>query len=164
MIDLRKALDTMRDSEVEFVLIGGAAMVAHGSAQATQDLDICYERSRANIGRLVKALASYRPRLRGVPADIPFRFDEKTVEAGMNFTLTTDLGDLDLFGEVSGLGGYEVVRASSETMQVYDRPCNILSLDGLIKAKRAAGRPRDLAALPELEALNELRRKLRGQD
>ena len=160
MIDLQKALHALGDAGVEFVLIGGAAMVAHGSAQVTQDLAICYERSRENIRRLVKALAPYRPRLRGAPADIPFRFDEGTLERGLNFTLTTDLGDLDLFGEVSGLGSYDVVRASSETIQVYERSCKILSLDGLIKAKRASGRPRDLAAIPELEALRELRREL----
>ncbi len=68
MIDLERALNALRDREVEFVLIGGAAMVAQGSAQVTQDLDICYERSRENIRRLVKALAPYRPRLRGAPA------------------------------------------------------------------------------------------------
>ncbi len=136
-------------------------MVAHGSAQVTQDLDICYERSRENIRRLVRALKSCHPRLRGAPSDVPFRFDVETIERGLNFTLTTDLGDLDLLGEVTGLGLYHLVRASSETMQVYGKSCHILSLDGLIKSKRAAGRPRDLAALPELEALAELRRKLR---
>lgn len=62
MINLQKALDALRDAGVEFVLIGGAAMVAHGSAQVTQDLDICYGRSRENIGRLVSALAPARRR------------------------------------------------------------------------------------------------------
>lgn len=160
MINLQKALDVLREAGVEFVLIGGAAMVAQGSAQATQDLDICYERSRDNIGRLVKALAPNHPRLRGAPADIPFRFDEETIEHGLNFTLATDLGDLDLFGEVVGLGSYTAVRAASDTMQVHERDCAVLSLDALIKAKQASGRPRDLAAIPELEALRELRREL----
>jgi len=160
MINLQKALDALRDSGVEFVLIGGAAMVAHGSAQATQDLDICYERSRENIGRLVSALAAAHPRLRGAPGDLPFRFDVETIERGLNFTLSTDLGDLDLFGEVAGLGPHSAVRAASETMQLFGGSCRILSLEGLIKAKKAAGRPRDLAAVAELEALRELRRGL----
>jgi len=162
MIELRKALNVLRKGEVEFVLIGGAAMVPHGSAQVTQDLDICYARSRENIRRLVKALAPYRPRLRGVSNDVPFRLDEETLARGMNFTLATDLGDLDLFGEVKGLGPFDVVRATSENVQVFEGTCAILSLDGLIKAKRAAGRPRDLAVLPELEALRELRKKLKS--
>jgi hypothetical protein len=160
MINLQKALDALRDAGVEFVLIGGAAMVAHGSAQGTQDIDICYDRSRENIRRLVRALEPYHPRLRGAPADVPFLFDERTIEHGLNFTLTTDLGDLDLLGEVTGLGPYTAVRAASETMLVYGKNCNILSLEGLIKTKRATGRPRDLLALPELEALRELRREL----
>ncbi len=163
MINLQKALDALRDAGVEFVLIGEAAMVAHGSAQATQDLDICYERSRENIRRLVRTLEPYHPRLRGAPADVPFRFDEETIERGLNFTLTSDIGDLDLLDEVTGLGPYGAVRASSETMSVYGRNCNILSLDGLIKAKRATGRPRNLAAIPELEALQELRRELQSK-
>jgi len=160
MISFQKALVALRNAGVEFVLIGGAAMVAHGSALATQDLDICYERSHENIRRLVSALAPFHPRLRGAPADIPFRFDSDTLERGLNFTLATDLGDLDLFGEVAGLGAYKVVRAASDIVQVYGTDCPILSLDALIRAKQAAGRPRDLAAIPELEALRELKRKL----
>jgi hypothetical protein len=163
MIDLPKALNALRDAEVEFVLIGGAAMVAQGSAQVTQDLDLCYRRSDENIHRLEKALSPHRPRLRGAPANIPFRFDEETIKRGLNFTLATDIGDLDLLGEVAGLGPYDAVRALSETMEVYGRSCNILSLEGLIKSKRAAGRPRDLAVIPDLEALSELRRKLKSE-
>jgi hypothetical protein len=163
MIHLQKALDVLREAGVEFVLIGGAAMTAHGSATITQDLDICYERSHENINRLVKAFGPHHPRLRGAPADVPFRFDEETIEAGLNFTLATDLGDLDLMGEVAGLGPYRAVRAASETMVVYGRDCQVLSLDGLIQAKKAAGRPRDLAAVTELEALRELRRELGRQ-
>jgi hypothetical protein len=163
MIDLPKALNALRDAEVEFVLIGGAAMVAQGSAQVTQDLDLCYQRSHENIHRLVKALSPHRPWLRGAPANIPFQFDEETIKRGLNFTLATDIGEIDLLGEVAGLGPYDAVRALSETMQVYGRGCNILSLEGLIKAKRAAGRPRDLAVIPELEALSELRRKLNSE-
>lgn len=163
MIDLQKGLNALWDAEVQFVLIGGAAMVAQGSAQVTQDLDVCYKRSRENARRLVKALAPHRPKLRGAPADVPFKFDEETIRRGLNFTLATDLGNVDLFGEVTGLGAYDAVRAASETMQVFGRKCEILSLDGLIKAKRAAGRPRDLAVIPELEALSELRQKLKGK-
>jgi hypothetical protein len=160
MIDLQKTLDALRDAQVEFVLIGGAAMAAHGSTQVTQDLDLCYERSAENIRRLVRALEPYHPRLRGSPPDIPFHFDAETIRDGLNFTLATDIGDLDIWGEVAGLGPYQAVKASSETLQVFGRDCRILSLAGLIKSKRAAGRPRDLASIRELEALSELRREL----
>lgn len=71
----------------------------------------------------------------------------------MTFTLTTDLADIDLLGEVLGLGVYEAVYAVSEEIEVYGLPCSVLTLEGLIRAKRAAGRPKDLRALYELEAL-----------
>jgi hypothetical protein len=158
--DFEKILTLFEEARVEFVVIGGVAMVAHGSAQATFDLDLCYRRSQENVERLCLALAPYHPALRNAPKNLPFRFDGPTVKNGLNFTLSTDLGDLDLLGEVAGLGFYEGVVEFSQTGEVSGKQCRILSLEGLIRAKRAAGRPRDLAALPELEALKELREKL----
>jgi len=73
----------------------------------------------------------------------------------MNFKLSTDAGDVDLFGEVTGLGGFEEVLKFSERLDLYDFSCNILSLEGLIKSKKRLGRPKDLKVIPELEALLE---------
>src|SRR5690348_16683970 len=100
------ALKRLSDAGVNFVLIGGYAARLHGSAYVTQDLDICYERSVSNFQRLSAALAPLHPRLRGAPDSIPFVLDEKTLAQGMNFTLATDLVDLDLIGEVSGIGQF----------------------------------------------------------
>ena len=86
--------------DVEFVIIGGMAAVAHGSAYLTLDLDLCYSRKKENVEKLAQALASFHPRLRGAPADLPFRLDAATLRSGLNFTLTTDVGDLDILGEV----------------------------------------------------------------
>lgn len=74
----------------------------------------------------------------------------------MNFTLSTDLGDIDLLGEVAGLGAYQKALEASSTEQIFGHGCAVLTLDGLICSNRAAGRPRDLEALMELEALREL--------
>ncbi len=156
MIEFERCLNILRDEQVEFVVIGGVAGAAHGSTAVTFDLDICYARSAANLERLVRALAPFHPRLRDAPSDHPFKFDLETVRQGLNFTLTTDLGDLDLFGEVAGLGGYEQTRASSISLELYGRPCLLLSLDGLIQSKRASNRPKDKLAVLELEALKEL--------
>lgn len=87
---------------VEFVLVGGAAATAHGSARLTQDIDVVYRRSSANIACLVATLADHAPYLRGAPPGLPFRWDTRTLERGLNFTLTTDLADLDLLGEIVG--------------------------------------------------------------
>ncbi|HEY3305597.1 MAG TPA: hypothetical protein VGL70_18895 [Candidatus Binatia bacterium] len=76
----------------------------------------------------------------------------------MNFTLTTDLGDVDILGEVTGLGSYEKLLPVSEEMEVFGLGCKVLTLEGLIKAKKVAGRTKDLMLLPELEALLEIRK------
>jgi len=159
VIELEPTLRLLFKHDVEFVIIGGFAMNLHGSAYVTFDLDLCYERSRANLKRIAAALAPYHPRLRGFPQDLPFIWDEQTLQHGTNFTLVTDFGDVDLLGEVSGLGDYEAVRAASVVMPLYGFECRVLSLDGLITAKRAAGRTKDLLALPELETLLELTRE-----
>jgi hypothetical protein len=163
-MEFERALILLLDNQIEFVVIGGVAMYAHGSAQLTRDLDICYNRTRANVQRMTNVLEAVHPRLRGAPEGLPFRLDVETVLRGLNFTLSTDLGELDLLGEVSGVGGYDEAKSVSDEVELFGRNCLVLSLDALIRAKRAAGRPRDLAAIPELEALRELRRKLKEPD
>jgi predicted nucleotidyltransferase len=77
----------------------------------------------------------------------------------LNFTLTTDLGAVDLLGEISGLGGYKSVKASSEVLSLYGLEMNVLTLEGLLAAKRAAARGKDKEAIVELEALLELKNR-----
>ena len=60
-------LTRLSQGGVEFVVIGGAAALAHGSARVTFDVDVCYRRTRENIERLCEALASLHPTLRGAP-------------------------------------------------------------------------------------------------
>jgi hypothetical protein len=143
-------------SLVEFVIVGGIAGTIHGSTQATFDLDICYARNEGNLARLAESLSPFHPQLRGAPAGLPFIWDVETLRRGLNFTLLTDLGDLDLLGEVLAVGSYEQARATSIIVPLFDVECAVLSLDGLIVAKRAAGRTKDKLILPELEALREI--------
>jgi predicted nucleotidyltransferase len=158
-VKLQETLRALFDANVEFVLIGGAAMQMQGSAHLTEDLDFCYARSSKNLERLALALAPHHPRLRGAPENLPFRFDAATIKHGLNFTLMTDLGWIDFLGEVAGLGGYEEVKKNSEVMAIFEMDCLVLSLEGLIRAKKAAGRSRDLEVIPELEGLLDLRKR-----
>ena len=155
----RRSLDALRDAAVEFIVIGGVAASAHGSAQVTFDLDICYQRGVENLKRLSEALRPYHPRLRGAPEGLPFVLDANTLERGMNFTLTSDLGDIDLLGEIAGIGQYREAFALSDCVDLFGGPCRVLSLEGLIRSKRAAGRDKDLSALREIEALREMKRQ-----
>jgi hypothetical protein len=155
--DAPEMLRRLTAEKVEFILIGGLAMMAHGSSNVTKDIDVCYARSPENIAKVVAALAPLHPYLRGAPAGLPFHFDAPTIQAGLNFTLTTDLGDVDFLGEVSGLGGYEQALTQSEQLMIFNFRLYILSLDGLIAAKKAAGRGKDRQHLLELEELKKMR-------
>jgi hypothetical protein len=155
MTDFEALLGALVASRVEFIIVGGAAATAHGSARLTNDLDIVYSRSAENIGRLVAALRGLRPYLRGAPAGLLGRFDEATIQAGLNFTLTTAAGDLDLLGELSGGGRYEQLLLDSIPIRLFGFDCFCLGLDRLIEVKRAAGRPKVLEAIAELEALRD---------
>jgi hypothetical protein len=154
-MQFESAVRALRDAEVEFVIIGGVAATFHGSASVTFDLDICYSREATNLSRLAKALAPFHPRLRGIPDHLPFIWDASTLRNGSLFTLKTDLGDIDLLGEVTGLGGYAEVKAMAIDVEAYGGSVSTLNLRGLIQSKRAAGRPKDLLVLPELESLLE---------
>ncbi len=155
MIKPTLAIKAFAENQVAFVVIGGMAMRGHGSSYLTQDLDICYSRERENLKKLAAALAPFNPRPRGFAADLPFIWDEQTLRNGANFTLETSIGDIDLLAEVSGLGTFSEVRDESITISLYGYQVKVLSIEGLIKAKRAAGRVKDLNALPELEILRD---------
>jgi predicted nucleotidyltransferase len=160
--DFKSLLRTLGEAEVEFILIGGLAATVHGSARLTRDVDVVYRRSRENLQRLALALAPYHPYLRGAPPGLPFQWDAATIERGLNFTLTTDLGQLDVLGEIVGGGRYEDLLQHTVTAQIFGVNCRTLTLEQLIHVKRAAGRPKDLEAIAELEAILEERRQAEG--
>ena len=153
MTDYQKALEVLRGGGVRFIVIGGVAATAHGSTQLTNDLDVVYARGNDDIARLAAALAPHAPYLRGVPPGLPFRFDAATIKMGLNFTLDTDFGPLDLLGEATGGGNYGALQGHTVTLELYGGPCLCVDLPTLIQLKRAAGRPKDILALAELEAL-----------
>jgi len=148
-----KLLPALVQAGVEFVLIGGVAGIIHGAARVTYDVDIVYARSGANLARLAAALAPLNPYLRGAPAGLPFRWDAATLRNGLNFTLTTAAGDIDLLGEVVGGGDYERLLPHSCEVEAFDVSFRCVSLAKLIELKRAAGRPKDFEAIAELESL-----------
>ena len=118
-------------------------------------VEVCYSRSTANLGRLAATLALFHPRPRGFPESLPFVWDETMLRNSTVLTLQTDLGEIDLLAEVAGVGGWDEVKAQSREIDAFERRVSVLGLPALIRSKRAAGRPKDLAAIPELESLLE---------
>ena len=157
--DFKKIIPALVHGNIEFIVIGGVAATVHGSARTTFDLDVVYSRAPQNIECLVQALKPFSPYLRDAPEGLPFIFDEKTVQKGLNFTLTTEIGYLDLFGEIVGGGTYEDLLPYSREIEVFGVKCLCLGLERLIQVKRAAGRPKDFEVIAELEAILEEREK-----
>ena len=155
MTDFNALLRLLTENEVEFIIVGGAAATAHGSARLTLDLDVVYKRSAENIARIVNALGPIKPYLRGAPAGLPFDWSAETVAKGLNFTLITTLGALDLLGEIVGGGGYEQLFPETIDIEIAGVSCRCLNLERLIKVKRAAGRPKDLETVAELQQILE---------
>jgi hypothetical protein len=156
MLDAAAIVRRLTEQRVEFVVVGGLAMIARGSAYLTKDLDICYNRTPDNLAALVAALAPLHPYLRGAPQELPFHVDVPTLLAGLNYTFITDCGDLDLLGEVSGVGTYPQVLAQSSVELMFGMKVHVLSIDGLIAAKKAAGRNKDHGHLLELLELKKM--------
>ncbi len=155
MTDYDKILGVLVSAGVEFIIVGGAAATAHGSARLTEDLDIVYSRQKENIQRLVKALTPLQPRLRGAPENLPFQWDEETIRKGLNFNLTTSAGWLDLLGEITLGGVFSQLLPESIELNVFGNKCLCLGLKRLIEVKRATARPKDFEAIAELQIILE---------
>jgi hypothetical protein len=146
------------EKEVRFVVVGGLAAAAHGSSRVTNDLDVCYDAmDPANIETLASILAGWQAYPRGVETGLPFIMDARTLRGAPTLTLTTSEGDIDVLDRIAGVGDHAAVRKHSEKITALGVTFRVLNLPSLIKAKRAAGRPRDFDHLPELEALLALR-------
>lgn len=140
---------------VEFVLIGGMAGRVHGSPTVTNDLDICYRRTRANCERLAKTLHELRARLRDFPPELPSRIDATSIWQGDNFTFVTQAGFLDCLAspEEGAPTGYEHLADNALTVTIVDAAILVCSIEDLIRMKEAAGRPKDLIEVEVLKAV-----------
>jgi predicted nucleotidyltransferase len=142
---------------VEFMVIGGQAAALLGSPLPTYDVDLCYRRTAENLQRLADALKELHPTPRGAPPDLPFRLDAQALALGSNFTFQTDHGPLDLLGWVEPFGTYEELSPRATFITVDSLTLLTISLDDLIAIKRHIKRPKDQAALLQLESLKRLR-------
>ena len=150
---LSDLLSRLIDRHVDFVVVGGFAAVAHGCTLLTQDIDICCDFSEDNLLKLQRAVADLHPVHRMTPQRLPLKLTRKFCKGLKNLYLDTDYGPLDCLSSVLGIGEFAVVKEQSTALNTGIR---VLSLDALIKAKKAMGRDRDKTAVIQLEAIKNL--------
>ena len=163
-LDLGSLLGALNKHGVDFVVIGGVAGLAQGSAYPTYDLDVAYARDRANLERLVEALRDLDVTLRGAPANLPFPLDVKTLENGASFTFDTVYGKFDILGDAAGSGGYDSLRKKAVLTVVAGSEVRVASIDHLIAMKRSANRPKDRNMVEEYIVLADEIRKREAND
>lgn len=144
---------------VEFVVVGGVAAALHGSSLVTIDLDLCAPFSTENLTRLLPELIELGARFRAHPERPNLENDPERFSRFRLLMLETALGPLDVLREIDGVGAYPDVKRASVRLDLGELRVRVLGLEALIAAKRAAGREKDLRALPELEATLRLRRR-----
>jgi len=159
MQGLKDLLCRMATGGVDFILAGGFGAMAHGSSLVTRDVDVVCRMDPENLLRLHKATGDLRPVHRMTPERLSFTRDQAERGQLSNLYLSTDWGQLDCLGEIMGLGGYSECLTRSEPLDLDGQKIRVLSLEALIVAKRAMGRPRDLHTVLELEAIRERLRR-----
>lgn len=148
-------LTRLKDSGLEFVVIGGVCVVFHGAPIATFDLDICCPFGEENVRRIESAVKDLHPYHRLTANKLPLEITRSSFADLKNLYLQTDMGKLDCMGEIAGVGNFEAVRQKSVSAEFSYGEFRFLDLDTLIVAKKAVGRERDRDAVRQLLAIKE---------
>ncbi len=149
--DAPRVFGTLNRHGVDYVVIGGWAVISHGRVRTTLDVDFVADVEPGNLERLATALAELRAELWGVDAHLMgIELDAETLASGANFTLTTDAGGVDFFNEVPGQVPYVDLRRRAVAGRVRGEVVKLAGREDLIRMKRAAGREQDLEDLAVL--------------
>ncbi len=160
--DVLSMLASLADGDVDFVVIGGIAMIAHGSVRFTRDLDLVFAPDEANLDSLGRALIGLGARLRGVEDEVPFVPDAATLAKVDVLTLETSAGWLDVHRRPAGAPPYRTLKKRAEVVELDGHEILVAAPVDLQAMKRAAGRRVDLDDLEYLEAIVRLRRERGG--
>ena len=138
---------------VEFIVIGGFAVSAHGHLRATKDLDIVPNPDPGNLARLAEALGGLNARVQGTEEfseDEVVKPDAEGLSRGGNFVLNTDHGRLDILQLVAPELEYADLESAAVEDTVFGHRVRFCGFDHLVAMKEAAGRPEDLIDLMRL--------------
>lgn len=152
------ALFAALDAEgVNYVVIGGFAALMRGGSHVTHDVDIAYERTAHNLTRLCRVLNRFSPQHASLgDLGAPFEVTPRFLKANPQAQFVTSIGAVDVLSEITGFNSFATLTGYAETVVAGGHALRVLSRSGILKAKRALGRPKDLADIRELEALEEI--------
>ncbi|CAN5535771.1 hypothetical protein BH20ACT18_BH20ACT18_11290 [soil metagenome] len=160
-LDARRILHALAEHRVDYLVIGGLAVQAHGHVRTTQDVDLLPDPTPENLDRLAATLRSLRARPAGEGPRPDFQLDAAAILATDPLSLDTGAGGVDVHRSPSGGQPFAVMRRRALTIEVVGLRVPVVGRDDLIAMKRAAGRPvdrGDVIALTEVE-VTELRER-----
>ncbi|HWK30223.1 MAG TPA: hypothetical protein VNS09_26885 [Solirubrobacter sp.] len=137
-------LRVLAEHGVQFVIIGGFALSAHGVVRGTKDIDVMPDPRPGNLGRLAAALRALDAEVMFSPSELGLVPDQDGLSRGGNWVLRTRLGRLDVMQDVAGAKSYDALRSAAVERDVPGAgPFWFSGYDDLIAMKVAAGRPQD---------------------
>jgi hypothetical protein len=154
--DARELFRALALRDVEYVTIGGIAIQAYGGQRLTQDLDVAIAASTDNVARLADALLDLDARILGPDGQHSKSVPSAPLLASSDqWHLITVHGPLDVLTLPAHLGSFANMRARAHEVPLGDLSIPIAHREDLLKMKRAAGRPQDLADVRLLESLDD---------
>ncbi len=153
-LDASRILHALAEHRVDYLVIGGLAVQAHGHVRTTQDVDLLPDPASANLDLLAAALRSLRARPAGEGLRADFPLDAADILATDPLSLDTDAGGVDVHRSPPGAQPFAAMRRRAMTLEVIGLRVPVVGRDDLIAMKRAAGRPLDrgdVIALTEVE-------------
>jgi hypothetical protein len=150
-LDAERILQALSEHSVDYVIVGGLAVQAHGHVRTTVDIDVYPRPDPANLGRLADALKALdaevvNPGSEGVAIDAP------TLPRGTPWQFATRHGAIDVLHDAPGAPPYDELRDRALEIRLGDLTVAVAGRDDLISMKRASARPVDL---DDLAALTE---------
>ena len=153
-----RILEVLDRHGVAFIVVGGVAATLHGSPQATYDLDVAYERSSANVDRLIAALTELDAVRVTDPSDPSPPSAESLTERIEHFT--SPVGAIDVLAALRSVGGYEDLTGDAEEVEIKPGLTVLVAgIDSIIWSKSGTGRAKDPAHIRSLEQVRDERRR-----
>jgi predicted nucleotidyltransferase len=155
----------LNDAGIRYVVVGGLAVVLHGHARLTADVDLVVDLDEEQAKKAIGALVGMGLQSR-VPVD-PIEFADRSIrdswirDRGMQvfsmFDPSNPMRVVDLF--VDHPLPFEDLWARSANFELQDTTVRVASIPDLIHLKRLAGRPQDLADIEQLQAILQAKKK-----